>query len=119
MNYKHDRRKFFAPALLELVLLANLALPAAGRATPPATPYAAAADVISVAEARGLPLGTVVTIDGSVTVPSGAFNSSTGDQGFAIQDHTGGIYASTPDNLGFAPRQSELACTGTQVRSAS
>ncbi|HEX6096593.1 MAG TPA: hypothetical protein VF432_09735 [Thermoanaerobaculia bacterium] len=31
--------------------------------------------VIPIAEARGLPLGTVVTIDGSVTVPSGAFNS--------------------------------------------
>jgi DNA/RNA endonuclease YhcR with UshA esterase domain len=29
-------------------------------------------------------------VDGSVTVASGAFNSSTGDQGFAIQDHTGG-----------------------------
>ncbi|HYR27987.1 MAG TPA: hypothetical protein VEU30_05945 [Thermoanaerobaculia bacterium] len=42
--------------------------------------------VISIAEARGLPLRTVVTIDGSVTVPSGAFNSSTLDQGC----HSGG-----------------------------
>ena len=101
MNYKNDRRKFFASALLALVFLCNLALPAAGRATPPATPYAPAAKVISIAEARTLPLGTVVTVDGSVTVASGAFSSSTGDQGFAIQDHTGGIYVSTPDNLGF------------------
>jgi uncharacterized protein YdeI (BOF family) len=60
---------------------------------------------ISIAEARSLPLGTVVTIDGSVTVPSGAFSSSTFDQGFAIQDRTGGIYVSTPDNLGLAPRR--------------
>ncbi|HKP82761.1 MAG TPA: hypothetical protein VJT69_12105 [Pyrinomonadaceae bacterium] len=46
---------------------------------------------ISIAEARSLPLGTIVTIDGVVTVPSGAFSSSTFDQGFAIQDRTGGI----------------------------
>ena len=54
---------------------------------------------ITIAEARSLPLGTIVTIDGSVTVPSGAFSSSTFDQGFAIQDRTGGIYVSVPDNL--------------------
>lgn len=67
---------------------------------------------ISIAEARSLPLGTVVTIDGAVTVPSGAFSSSTFDQGFAIQDRTAGIYVSTPDNLGFAPRQ-QVRVTGT------
>ena len=66
---------------------------------------------ISIAEARSLPLGTIVTIDGSVTVPSGAFNSSTFDQGFAIQDRTGGIYVSTPDNLGFTTRQ-QVRVTG-------
>jgi uncharacterized protein YdeI (BOF family) len=67
---------------------------------------------ISIAEARSLPLGTVVTIDGSITVPSGAFSSSTFDQGFAIQDKTGGIYVSVSDNLGFALRQRVLV-TGT------
>ena len=67
---------------------------------------------ISIAEARSLPLGTVVTIDGSVTVPSGAFSSSTFDQGFAIQDRTGGIYVSTPNNLGFVLRQ-QVRVTGT------
>lgn len=66
---------------------------------------------ITIAEARGLPLGTIVTIDGSVTVPSGAFSSSTFDQGFAIQDRTGGIYVSTPDNLGFGLRQ-QVRVTG-------
>jgi uncharacterized protein YdeI (BOF family) len=66
---------------------------------------------ISIAEARSLPLGTIVRVDGSVTVPSGAFSSSTFDQGFAIQDHTGGIYVSVPDNLGFAPRQ-QVRVTG-------
>ena len=67
---------------------------------------------ISIAEARSLPLGTVVTIDGSVTVPSGAFSSSTFDQGFAIQDRTGGIYVSVPDNLGFELRK-QVRVTGT------
>lgn len=66
---------------------------------------------ISIAVARSLPLGTVVTIEGSVTVASGAFSSSTFDQGFAIQDRTGGIYVSVADNLGFAPRQ-QVRVTG-------
>lgn len=34
-----------------------------------------------------------MTIDGSVTVPSGAFSSSTFDQGFAIQDRTGEVHS--------------------------
>ena len=71
-----------------------------------------AASKISIAEARSLPLGTIVTVEGNVTVPSGAFSSSTFDQGFAIQDNTGGIYVSTSDNLGFAPRQ-HVRVTGT------
>ena len=66
---------------------------------------------ITIAEARSLPLGTIVTIDGAVTVPSGAFNSSTFDQGFAIQDRTGGIYISVPDNNGFGLRQ-QVRVTG-------
>lgn len=67
---------------------------------------------ITIAEARSLPLGTTVTIDGVVTVPSGAFSSSTFDQGFAIQDRTGGIYVSVPDNNGFTLRQ-QVRVTGT------
>jgi hypothetical protein len=56
------------------------------------------AEVISIAEARSLPAGTVVTVEGSVTVPSGVFASSTFDQGFAIEDDTAGIYVSTAEN---------------------
>ena len=67
---------------------------------------------ITIAEARALPLGTIVTIDGSVTVPSGAFSSSTFDQGFAIQDRTGGIYVSMPNNNGFTFKQ-QVRVTGT------
>lgn len=112
MTYANVRRTFFAPALLALVFLVNLAPHAAGGATTPAAPDSPNSKIISIAEARALPLGTVVTVDGSVTVASGAFSSSTFDQGFAIQDHTGGIYVSTPDNLGFAPRQ-QVRVTGT------
>jgi len=105
MISKIHQRKYFTPALLALAFLVT-AVPAL------ANPPAPAEKTISIAEARALPLGTVVTIDGSVTVPSGAFSSSTFDQGFAIQDRTGGIYVSTSDNLGFAPRQ-QVRVTGT------
>ena len=91
MEYRSPYRKLFVPLLLALMFVFNFSL----GITAPAAP---AAKVISIAEARSLPLGTIVTIDGSVTVPSGAFSSSTFDQGFAIQDQTGGIYVSTADN---------------------
>ena len=93
-----------AVALLLVTLVATI-IPAAAHAQP------ADPQVISIAEARSLPMGTVVTIDGSVTVPSGAFNSSTFDQGFAIQDHTGGIYVSVPVNPGLGLRQ-QVRVTG-------
>jgi hypothetical protein len=63
-----------------------------------ASAHAAAAAVISIADARSEPQGSVVTVEGAVTVPSGAFSSSTFDQGFGIQDETAGIYVSTADN---------------------
>lgn len=80
-------------------------------AGPLLSPQSADPKTITIAEARSLTLGTVVTIDGVVTVPSGAFSSSTFDQGFAIQDRTGGIYVSVPDNLGFTLRQ-QVRVTG-------
>ncbi len=109
MTYRNNSRRFLLSALLlALAVISNLALPATGKATPPAPPNP---KKISIAQARSLQLGTVVTVDGSVTVPSGAFSSSTFDQGFAIQDHTGGIYVSVANNLGFAPRQ-QVRVTG-------
>ena len=58
----------------------------------------------TIAQARALPLGTVVTIEGTVTTPSGVFASSYDDQGFAIQDRTAGIFVSFPDtNIGVRP----------------
>jgi hypothetical protein len=61
---------------------------------------------LEIHDARALPLGTVVTVEGSVTVPSGLFSSGGSlDQGFAIQDRTGGIYVSVATNLGIALHQ--------------
>lgn len=60
---------------------------------------AANAATISIADARDLPLGTEVTVQGFVTVPSAAFVSSTFDRGFALQDATAGIQV----NTGFGP----------------
>jgi hypothetical protein len=64
---------------------------------------------MDIGAARALPLGTVVTVEGSVTVPSGLLSSGGSlDQGFAIQDRTGGIYISVATNLGLILRQRVL-----------
>ena len=107
MIYRNLPGKFVATALLALLFIS-----ATGHPLLPPNPSAPAVAPISIAEARSLPLGTIVTIDGSVTVPSSKFSSSTFDEGFAIQDNTGGIYISTVDNNGFAPRQ-QVRVTGT------
>lgn len=49
---------------------------------------------MDIGRARGMPLDSIVTVKGTVTVPSGAFTSGTLDAGFAIEDKTGGIYVS-------------------------
>ena len=77
--------------------------------------------IISIAEARALPLGTIVTIEGSITVPSGAFKSSFNDEGFVIQDMSNGIYVSVHTNLNLVIHQrvrvtGKLAETNAQFR---
>src|SRR4051812_29488260 len=76
---------------------------------------------IAIAEARALPLGTVVTVQGSVTLPSGAFKSSFDDEGFVLQDGTSGIYVSVKTNRGLKVGQrvqvtGKLAETNAQFR---
>ncbi len=44
----------------------------------------------------------MATVEGFVTVAPGVFNSATGDQGFVIQDATGGIYVGLNDLLTLA-----------------
>ncbi|MEO6089306.1 MAG: hypothetical protein ABIQ18_39960 [Umezawaea sp.] len=72
---------------------------------------------VSVARARTLPLGTVVTVEGTATTPSGAFESSFFDKGFAIQDRSAGIYVSTAVDLDVTPRD-RVRVTGTLRDSA-
>jgi hypothetical protein len=77
----------------------------------PANAAPVAAPTIDIADARALPLGSIVTLKGSLTVQSGAFSSSTFDEGFAIQDRSGGIYVSIATNLGLVPRR-QVRVTG-------
>lgn len=53
---------------------------------------ACGAGALSITEARAQGTGTEVTIEGSVTVAPGTFKSAMDDEGFAIQDASGGIY---------------------------
>ena len=66
----------------------------------------------SIADARSKPVGTQVTVDGFVTVAPGTFASATGEEGFAIQDDSAGIYVSLAQKLGFA-QGDHLQVTGT------
>jgi uncharacterized protein YdeI (BOF family) len=84
-------RKLFVQ--FSLVLCISLVLAMAPSA-------ANAAKTIDIGDARALPLGSTVTIKGTVTVASGTFASSTFDQGFALQDKTGGIYVSMGTDVG-------------------
>ena len=60
---------------------------------------AAGPNHIPIVAARVQAQGTSVAVIGLVTVPSGGFRSSSGDEGFAIQDQTGGIWISVKQNL--------------------
>ena len=89
------------PLLLLLLVSAGVA--------PPAQAVGA---TVSIARARALPLGTVVTVEGTATTPSGAFESSFFDKGFAIQDRGAGIYVSVAVDLSIRPR-AKVRVTGT------
>ncbi len=80
-----------------------LVLASAGFA-PPAHAVAAAHRVVSIAQARTLPPGAAVTVDGVATTPSGAFESSFFDKGFGLQDGSAGLYVSVAADLGIAAR---------------
>lgn len=59
----------------------------------------ASGSVTPIFKARNFPEGTLVTIQGAVTVPSGLFSSFTSDAGFALQGWVAGIYVSTEVDL--------------------
>ncbi|MGD1906441.1 MAG: hypothetical protein ACFB0C_10670 [Leptolyngbyaceae cyanobacterium] len=79
-----DFRKIFI-ALFTLSVLLCLSSPALANS--------------SIETARQAPSGAEITVTGRVTVTSGQFASASFDQGFAIQDPTGGIYVSTDQPL--------------------
>ena len=95
----HRQRSPFA-LLLPLLFLFAAAAQAAPR------PH-----IISIDAARHLPLGTVVTVAGLASTPSGVFESSFFDKGFGMQDQTGGIFVSLQVNLGVLPRR-QVVVTG-------
>ena len=64
--------------------------------------------VISIAQARTLPLGTMVTVFGTATTPSGWLESSSFDKGFGLQDLSAGIYVSVAVDLHIAVRDRVL-----------
>jgi hypothetical protein len=103
------------------ILVAGLLALAAALLPAPASASAEAAaterHLLPIGAARELPAGTVVTVMGSVTVPSGTFSSSFGDEGFAIQDATGGIYVSIADNLDIKLQQ-RVQVTGVLTESS-
>jgi DNA/RNA endonuclease YhcR with UshA esterase domain len=74
-------------------------------------PLASQAATITIDAARHLPIGSTVTVEGSATVASGTFASSFFDEGFAIQDRTGGIYVSLGTDLGIDLRN-QVRVTG-------
>jgi DNA/RNA endonuclease YhcR with UshA esterase domain len=94
--------KKLASVALFVFLFAAVSGLAATQAGPPYIP---------IAEARQQAQGTV-TVLGLVTVPSGDFRSSSEDEGFAVQDQTGGIWVSLQKNLGLRVGQ-RVEVTGT------
>jgi DNA/RNA endonuclease YhcR with UshA esterase domain len=54
-----------------------------------------------ISQARGGDTGSTVTIEGAVSVAPGAFASALGDEGFALQDDSGGIYVKVAQKLDF------------------
>ena len=57
------------------------------------------ARLVSIADAEKMSLGTAVTIEGTVTVASGTFKSSFDDEGFQLEDRTGGMYITIKTDL--------------------
>jgi hypothetical protein len=74
----HDRLRWISAVTAAVFFCAGCA---SGRPAP-----------LRIGAARHLTPGTAATVEGVVTVPPGLFASFTGDQGFAIEDKTGGIY---------------------------
>ncbi|TAJ99741.1 MAG: hypothetical protein EPO36_11860 [Chloroflexota bacterium] len=78
-------------------------------ATPTPTPSPTAPPTISVAEARGRPVGSVVTVTGDVTAEAGRLGTPSI---LAIGDSTGGILVRVPDGIPAPSRGTRITVTG-------
>ncbi|WP_083681038.1 DNA-binding protein [Archangium sp. Cb G35] len=77
-----------------------------------ATGVAGCSSTPTISEGRENPNGTTVTIEGAVSVAPGTFTSALGDEGFAVQDESGGIYVKVTQKLGFG-LNARVRVTGT------
>jgi DNA/RNA endonuclease YhcR with UshA esterase domain len=66
-----------------------------------ATGVAGCTNLPSISQAREGATGSTVTIEGAVSVAPGTFASALGDEGFALQDESGGIYVKVAQKQGF------------------
>jgi hypothetical protein len=74
--------------------------------------FSACGSATPISEARALATGDQATIEGFVTVPPGDFSSAMDDQGFAVQDSSGGIYVKMTEKQTFG-LGSKVRVTGT------
>lgn len=70
--------------------------------------------LLPIAEARNVPLGTSVHVQGFVSMAPGTRFSSTGEVGFGVQDDTGGIYVSVT-NLLDVPQNATVEVVGDLI----
>ena len=88
------QQRFISRALAVAVAAGLASTSVAGQHANRAPASPAPNNLMPIAAARTLPPGTVVTVEGAVSVAPGRFSSTTNDDGFAIQDESGGIYVS-------------------------
>lgn len=65
-----------------------------------------------ISQARASADGSMVTVEGFVSVVPGTFVSAMGDEGFSVQDSSGGIYVKVAQKLDFG-LGSKVRVTGT------
>lgn len=96
--------RFVQRVLYSVLLVLSLAHLAP---TPPANSQGACPAAQPIRIARQQALGATVTVRGTVTVPTGAFNT---DRSFALQDDTGGLYVFRTEGIGQALAVGDDVC---------
>ena len=76
------------------------------------TEMAVGPEIITIAEAKTRDLGTMVTVEGIATAPTGIYYAGSGNTKFYIQDATAGIQVYVPGSVGTLP----TVTLGDQVR---